>query len=282
MLRKLLSFFIINLGVFCVAVNVHFFLSPNNLATGGVSGLSIVLNDLFPGLSLGLFMLIANIVCFLLGFLFIGFQFGSKTIYTSFAVSFMVWGLEEFVPMTQPLSNDILIQLIIGQAIAAAGIAMVFHQGASTGGTDILAMILNKYFSVEMGKGVLFSDIAIAASSIFVFGPQIGLYAFFGVILNGIVIDYTLQQFNDNKEIVIISQESDLVREFIVKELGKGATIHSAKGAFTQDSKEVITTILKRKDYSRLRKYISEIDQTAFITVHATNEILGQNFKRLA
>lgn len=282
MFKKVLSFLVINLGVFCVAANVHFFLSPNNLATGGVSGLSILLNDIFPGLSLGLFMLITNIICFLLGFIFIGFNFGFKTIYTSFAVSFMVWGLEKFAPMNQPLSDDILIQLIIGQIIAAAGIAMVFYQGASTGGTDIFAMILNKYFSIDMGKGVLFSDIAIASSSVFVFGPQIGLYAFFGVILNGIVIDYALQQFDDNKEIVIISRESDMVRDYIVNELGKGATIHSAKGAFTQDSKEVITTILKRKDYMRLKRYISQIDQTAFITVHSMKEILGQDFKRLA
>ncbi|KGP72606.1 YitT family protein [Pontibacillus yanchengensis] len=282
MFKNILSFIVINLGVFCVAANVHFFLSPNSLATGGVSGLSIVLNDVFPDMSLGLVMLILNVICFLLGFIFIGFKFGSKTIYTSFAVSFMVWALEKFAPMDQPLSDDILIQLIIGQAIAAAGIAMVFHQGASTGGTDIIAMILNKYLSIDMGKAVLFSDIAIAASSIFVFGPQIGLYAFFGVILNGIVIDYALQQFDDNKEIVIISRESEMVREFIVHELGKGATIHSAKGAFNYDSKEVITTILKRKDFIRLKRYISEVDHTAFVTVHTMNEIIGQNFKRLA
>ncbi|MFC0522099.1 YitT family protein [Pontibacillus salicampi] len=282
MLKKLLSFFIINLGVFCVAANVHFFLSPNNLATGGISGLSILMNEVFPGMPLGLVMLILNIVCFLLGFIFIGFQFGVKTIYTSFAVSFMVWALEEFAPMEQPLSDDILIQLIIGQAIAAAGIAMVFHQGASTGGTDIIAMILNKFFSIEMGKAVLFSDIAIAGSSVLIFGPQVGLYAFFGVILNGIVIDYALQQLEDNKEIVIISKESEAVRSFIVYELGKGATIHAAKGAYNHDSKEVITTILKRKDLNRLKKYIGDIDQTAFVTVHSMHEIIGQNFKRLA
>lgn len=282
MFKKVLSFLIINLGVFCLAVNVHFFLSPNNLATGGVSGLSIVLHNIYPDISLGLVMLILNVICFILGFIFIGFNFGAKTIYTSFAVSFMVWALERFAPLSQPLSEDILIQLIIGQMIAAAGIAMVFHQGASTGGTDIIAMIINKFFSLELGKAVLLSDIAIATSSIFLFGPQVGLYAFFGVILNGIVIDYALQQFDNNKEIVIISRESERVQHFIVNELGKGATIHTAKGAFTQDSKEVITTILKRKDYTRLKKYIAEIDHTAFITVHSMNEIIGENFKRLA
>ncbi|MCA0971906.1 YitT family protein [Halobacillus litoralis] len=282
MLKKLWSFLLMNIGALGVAVNVHFFLSPNDLATGGVSGLSIVLAKVFPDMSLGLIMLILNVILFIVGFIFLGFQFGAKTIYASLALSFMVWGLEAFFPMEQALSDDLLIQLIIGQIIAASGMALVFHQGASTGGTDILAMILNKYFSIEVGKGVLFSDIAIATSSIFIFGPTVGMYAFFGVILNGLVIDYALQQFDNNKEIVIISRESDLVRHFIVNQLGRGATIHYAKGAFNQEDKEVITTILNRKDYTRLKKYMTDIDNNAFITVHSMNEILGQNFKRLA
>lgn len=282
MLKKLWSFLLMNVGALGVAVNVHFFLSPNDLATGGVSGLSIVLSKVFPDLSLGLIMLILNVLLFIVGFIFLGFQFGAKTIYASLALSFMVWGLEAFFPMQQALSDDLLIQLIIGQIIAASGMAIVFHQGASTGGTDIIAMILNKYFSIEVGKGVLFSDIAIATSSIFIFGPTIGMYAFFGVILNGLVIDYTLQQFDNNKEIVIISRESELVRHFIVHQLGRGATIHHAKGAFNQEDKEVITTILNRKDYTRLKRYMTDIDEKAFITVHSMNEILGQNFKRLA
>ncbi|KHE71769.1 YitT family protein [Halobacillus sp. BBL2006] len=282
MLKKLWSFLLMNIGALAVAVNVHFFLSPNDLATGGVSGLSIVLNKVMPDLSLGLIMLILNIILFVVGIIFLGFQFGAKTIYASFALSFMVWGLETYFPMQEALSNDILIQLIIGQIIAASGMAIVFHQGASTGGTDIIAMILHKYFSVDVGKGVLFSDIAIAVSSIFIFGPAVGMYAFFGVILNGLVIDYTLQQFDNNKEIVIISQESEQVRNFIVHQLGRGATIHHAKGAFNQEDKEVITTILNRKDYTRLKKYMTNVDRQAFITVHSMNEILGENFKRLA
>jgi uncharacterized membrane-anchored protein YitT (DUF2179 family) len=282
MRQKLFSFLLVNVGAFFVAVNVHFFLSPNSLATGGVSGLSIVLNHVVPGISIGTFMILVNIVLFIIGLIFLGFSFGAKTIYASFALSFMVWLLERFAPVSAPLSNDVLIQLIIGQCIAATGMAIVFNQKASTGGTDIIAMILNKYFNIEIGRAVLFSDLSIALSSTFLFGPQVGMYAFFGVILNGLVIDYTLQQFNTNKEVVIISKRSDDIRAFIVEELGKGATIHKATGAFTSDQKEVITTILGRKDFSKLKNYITEIDNKAFITVHNMNEILGQNFKRLA
>ncbi|AJD90536.1 membrane protein [Jeotgalibacillus malaysiensis] len=282
MTKKLITFLLMNLGAFFVAINVHFFLSPNNLATGGVSGMSIVLNSLFPGISIGLFMIFVNIVLFILGVIFLGFQFGAKTIYTSFALSGYVWLLELVAPITAPLSDDILIQLIIGQCIAAIGMGIVFHQRASTGGTDIIAMILNKYIKVEIGRAVLFSDLAVALSSSLLFGAQAGMYAFFGVILNGLMIDYTLQQFNANKEVVIISQESALIRAFIVGELGRGATIHTAKGAFNYEQKEVITTILGRKDLSRLKNYVGKQDEKAFITVHNMNEILGQNFKRLA
>ncbi|MCD8501105.1 MAG: YitT family protein [Bacillaceae bacterium] len=102
------------------------------------------------------------------------------------------------------------------------------------------------------------------------------------MILNGLVIDYTLKQMNQNKEVVIISSESNHIKQFIVNELQIGATIHHAKGAFTDIQKEVITTIISRKDFVKLKRYISEIDQQAFITVHDMNEILGQRFKRLA
>ncbi|WP_066174002.1 YitT family protein [Bacillus marinisedimentorum] len=282
MLKNLQSLTLLHLGAFLVAVNVHFILSPNTLATGGVSGLAILLNDLVPGLTIGAFMMITNIVLFIIGFIFIGFGFGAKTIYTSFMLSFMVWFLEYAAPLSAPLSEDILVQLILGQCIGAIGIALVLHGGASTGGTDIIAMILNKYFSIEMGRGLLLSDFAIAGSSFFIFGPEIGMYAIFGVVLNGLVIDYTLTHFNENKEVVIISSHSEEIRQFIVSELGQGATIHYARGAFTADEKEVITTILNRKNFSRLKKYITAVDQQAFITVHAMHEILGQNFKRLA
>ncbi|WP_394137874.1 YitT family protein [Cytobacillus oceanisediminis] len=282
MRQKILSFLLINLGAFLVSINVHFFLSPNNLATGGVSGLSIIMNDLFPGLSIGTFMILVNIVLFLVGFIFLGSGFGAKTIYASFALSFYVWVLEKFAPISQPLSDDILIQLIIGQCIAATGMAIVFNQQASTGGTDIIAMIFNKYLNIEVGRGVLLADLSIALSSAILFGPQVGMYAFFGVIINGFVIDYALQEFNSNKEIVIISRHSDEIKTYIVHELGKGATIHIATGAFTSDQKEVITTILGRKDFTRLKGYITQVDNKAFITVHTMNEILGQNFKRLA
>ncbi|OIJ12893.1 hypothetical protein BKP35_10030 [Anaerobacillus arseniciselenatis] len=276
------SYMFLNLGALFVAINVHFFLSPNTLATGGVSGLAIILNSLIPGLTIGLFMIFVNIILFIVGFIFIGFKFGVKTIYASFALSFLVWFLEWLVPMSGPISDDLLIQLIIGQCISAVGIGLVFSKGASTGGTDIIAMILNKYFAIEMGKAVLLADIFIALSSIFLFGPEIGMYAFFGVMLNALVIDYTLKQVNEKKEVVIISAESDSIKKYIVKELEIGATIHDARGAFTDSQKEVITTIIGRKDLIKLKRYISEVDQQAFITVHDMNEILGQRYKRLA
>jgi uncharacterized membrane-anchored protein YitT (DUF2179 family) len=282
MRQKVITFLLMNFGAFLASVNVHYFLSPNSLATGGVGGMSILMNDIFPNVSIGLFMILLNIVLFIIGIIFLGFNFGAKTIYTSFALSFFVWLLEIIAPMSKPLSEDLLIQLIIGQCIAAIGMAIVFNQKASTGGTDIIAMILNKYFNIEVGRGVLLADLSIALFSAVLFGPQVGMYAFFGVILNGLVIDYVLQQFNTNKEVVIISQHSEEIKAYIVHELGKGATIHTAKGAFTSDKKEVITTILGRKDFSRLKGYITQIDNRAFITVHNMQEILGQNFKRLA
>jgi uncharacterized membrane-anchored protein YitT (DUF2179 family) len=279
--RHVFHFISLHVGIALVAINIHFFLAPNQFAAGGLGGLTIVMHHFFPNVSIGLLMLCFNVVLFGLGFMFLGFSFGLKTIYSSFMLSFMVWLFGEIAPMTQPLSEDKLIQLMVGVLIAALGLVIVMKEGASTGGMDLIGMILNKYFPIEIGKAVLFSDMVIVLLSIIAFGVENGLYALFGIVLRGVVIDYLIQQFSLTKEVVIISYKCDLIKHFIIENLGRSATVHEAKGVFSNEQKEVITIVLKRSEFHTLKKYINEIDNRAFISVHNMSEVVGNGFKSL-
>ncbi len=269
---------LIHAGAFLVAAGIVYFLVPNNLAAGGVSGLAIVLSAFWPQLPVGVMMLAMNMVLFVAGFLLIGKEFGAKTVYTSFLVSGLTWFLESFFPLSGPLTDDILVQLVFGVLCSAMGMAVVFNQNASTGGTDITAKILNKYFHIDLGKGVLLSDFLIVAGAIAVFGPRIGMYALLGIIMNGILVDWFILGMKVHKYVMIISRESEKISSFILEELESGATIFEARGAYTGQPKEVVTTIVNRRKFIRLRNYIRDIDPDAFISVQSIHEVLGEGF----
>lgn len=278
---KLKEFLLINIGLLLVALSIYYIAVPQNLVTGGVSGLSIVINTIFPALSVGTVMLVLNIILFVIGFIFIGFNFGAKTIYSSFALSGMVWVLEKIHPISGTLTNDTLAEVLVSSLLCSVGLAIAFSQNASTGGTDIIAKILNKYFDIDLGKAMLAADILIVLSAIFVFDIGAGIYGILGLILNSLLIDYILQSLQSNKEIVIISRESAPIKEFIVTELDRGATIYSAKGVFTNNEREVIRTIVSRKQYVKLKKFIQSLDKDAFITVNNVSVTYGEGFINL-
>ena len=280
-MQKFKEYLLINIGLLLVALPIYYISIPHGLVTGGVSGLSIIINSLFPSISVGTSMIFLNIILFIIGFIFIGFKFGAKTIYASFALSGIVWLLERIHPLSGTLTDDILIELIIASLVCAIGLAIVFMQDASTGGTDIIAKILNKYFDIDMGKSMLYADILIAISSLFTFGIKMAMYGILGIILNGLLIDYVMQSLQSNKEIVIISSKSKEITNFIVNTLDRGATIYTAKGAFTNDEKKVIRTILNKKEYVKLKRYIQTLDKDAFVTVNNVKATFGEGFIRL-
>lgn len=280
-MQKFKEYLLMNIGLILVALPIYYISVPHGLVTGGVSGLSIVIHSLFPAISVGTSMIILNILLFIIGFIFIGFNFGAKTIYSSFALSGIVWLLERIHPLSGPLTDDILTELIIASLICAFGLAIVFMQDASTGGTDIIAKILNKYFDIDMGKSMLYADILIVLCSLLTFGVQMGMYGILGIILNSLLIDYVMQSLQNTKEIVIISSKSKDITNFIVKTLDRGATIYTAKGAFTNNEKEVIRTILNRKEYVKLKRYIQSLDKDAFVTVNNVKATFGEGFIRL-
>ena len=282
MKMKMKEFIFINIGLALLTIGIYFFLIPNNLAVGGVSGLAMVINHYFSFLSVGLLMLIMNFILFIAGFIFIGPHFGAKTIYSSFALSGMIWILEKIYPINAPMTNDLFIEMIFGILIGAVGMAIVFNQNASTGGTDIIAKILNKYFHFDIGKSLLIADFVVTILATLTFGAEKGMYALLGVILNGFMIDNVIEGLNVYKKVEIVSKKGQQIKKFIIEELERGATLYTAKGAYTDEEKEIITTVVGKREFIKLKSFIKEIDKNAFIITYKVHETLGEGFKDIA
>ena len=261
-----------------VSISVEYFFAPNNLAAGGVTGAAIVMNAIFPNLSVGVLTLIMNVALFAVAFMFIDGNFGVKTIYSSLGLSVILWIIEKFLnPIA--LTTDILMATIFGSIISAIGMAIVFNENASTGGTDILAKILNKFFHLDIGKSLLIVDFVITFASALVFGIDLGLYAILSVILLGILVDRFIEGFNSCKSIFIISSKNKEISQYIMNELERGCTFLKGEGAYTGRASNVLYAVVNRNQFVRLKNYIKQIDNDAFIAVGEVHEVLGEGFK---
>ncbi len=275
------EFLLINLGLALVAAGIHFFKIPNHFATGGVSGIAIVTQHFSPNINVGPIMLIINILFLVAGYAMIGRNFGSKTVYSSLMLSAMVWFLDRIFPMNMPFTKDTMLELILAILLPAVGSAITFNQNASTGGTDIVAKVLNKLTDIDIGKALLIADFVITISAGFVYGIRIGMYSFLGLIFKAFLIDSVIENLNLRKQLVIISNKPDLIQNYILNVLHRGATVHIAHGAFTDHEEHVITTVVTRAQAVSLRKYIREIDPGSFITITNTSEIIGKGFRSI-
>lgn len=278
-MRKIIKdYMIITIGVIILALGLCLFLVPADLAVGGVTGFAMVINNTFPGLSIGHMMFIMNLILFAVGFILIGKQFGAKTIYASFALTGVVWIMDEFISIYNPIVDDMFLNLFFGILIQGIGMAIIFYRNASTGGTDIVAKILNKFFHIEIGKALLLSDFVITLLAGLTFGLELGLYALLGVIMNAFVIDNVIEGLNLKINVSIISVYSDEIREYINKELNRGATVYRAEGAYTNSNRTVITAVMNKKQFIRLKGFIKEKDEEAFVMSSTVREVLGNGF----
>ena len=268
---------IITFGIILVAISVEYFFAPNKLAAGGVTGAAIVLNALIPKISVGASTFIMNAVLFIVAFMFIDGNFGVKTIYASMGLSAVIWVIEKFLNPVA-VTQDLIIATVFGTLISAIGMALVFNENASTGGTDILAKLLNKFFHLDIGKSLLVVDFVITLASAVVFGVDVGLYAVLSVILLGILVDKLIEGFKACKSVLIISKSNNKISQYILNDLGRGCTFLSAKGVYTKKETDILYAVLSRNEFIRLKSYIKDIDPQSFITVGDVHEVLGEGF----
>ena len=274
-------FVLLNLGLIATAMGIALFKTPNHFAFGGTSGLSIILSTLFPQWNVGFFMWIVNAILVLLGFAFLGVKSMGWTIYSSFALSFFVSLCEQIWPLTAPLTHDVFLELCYAVILPAVGSAIVFNIGASTGGTDIVAMILHKYTSLEIGRALLISDLTIVLVGAYLYGPATGLYCILGMVLKTTVVDSAIESINLRKVCTVVTTNPGPVRDFIVKELNRSATEERAEGAYTHEEKWVLMTVLTRGQAQHLRRFVRRNDPHAFITIVNSSEIVGKGFRSI-
>lgn len=279
--QRLLYFLILNAGLIFTAAGISFFKTPNHFAIGGTSGLAIILSGLFPKLNVSSFMMLINIALLVVGFIFLGKSFGAATVYASIALSLYTALFEKLVPLGAPMTGDTLLELIWAVILPAVGSALVFNIGASTGGMDIVAMILAKHTSLEIGKALLVSDFLITASTFFLFDVRTGLYCVLGLLMKTFLVDIVIDGINSRKHVTVISVKSDDIKFFILNKLHRGATLSTAEGAFSHRKEQVITTVLTRRQAVLLRNYIRSIDRHAFITIVNSSEIIGKGFREI-
>jgi uncharacterized membrane-anchored protein YitT (DUF2179 family) len=272
---------LLNIGIVMVAIGLYFFLMPNNLAVGGANGLAIVINGFLPVLPVGVIMIAINLILFVTAFILIGKGFGVKTIYSSFMVSLLILLLEKLIPITETLTGDLALELVIGIVISGIGMGFVFNQDASTGGTDISAKILHKFFNIDLGKGVFISDIFITVLAGFAFGLKLALYAALGVLINAFVIDYIIEGFNLKKEVTIISDKHEEIKAFIIKELDRGFTTFYGEGGYSGEKRNIIVVIINKREFVKLRTFIDNFEPQVFLTVKNTHEVYGHGFNKL-
>ncbi|ACD51540.1 membrane protein [Clostridium botulinum] len=269
---------IMTIGIILVALGNEYFFIPNNLAGGGITGIGIIINEFAPNISVGAITFILNAILLAISFIFINGDFGIKTIYASLGLSIMMWFIEKFCNPVA-ITSDLIIATIFGTIIAAFGMALVFNQNSSTGGTDILAKILNKFFNLDIGKSLLIVDFIITFAAALVFGIDIGLYSMLSVIILGILVDNFIEGFNICKQVIIISQKNDEISKYIMDVLGRGCTFLKGTGGFTGNDSTVLYAVLSRNQFIKLKRFIQEIDTKAFITVGEVHEVLGEGFK---
>lgn len=271
------DFFMITIGISLVALGLEYFFIPHNIAAGGVSGMAIIIGSFLKNVPVGVILLILNVLFFALAFITLGGKFGGKTLYSAFGLSLIMWLIETYL---KPgiLTEDLFISAAVGTILIGIGMAVVFNYGASTGGTDIVAKILSKYFHTDIGKSLLLVDFVIGLSGLLTFGLTAGLYALLCIIANGALIDRFIDGFNTAKELMIISKKEEEIIEFIIKELDRSCTVLNGYGGYTSEDIQVLYVVLYRRDYIQLRNFIKEIDPKAFISVNEVHEVLGEGF----
>ncbi|MEG1002981.1 YitT family protein [Clostridium sp.] len=278
--KNLKEYSIITFGIILVAISVEYFFAPNELAAGGVTGLAIVINDFFPVLGVGIITLIINIILFAVAFIFIDGNFGGRTIYASLMLSAIMWFIEKFFnPFA--VTTDLMIATIFGTLISAFGMALVFNNNSSTGGTDILAKILNKFIHIDIGKGLLIVDFVITLAGAYVFGIDLGFYAMLSVIILGVTVDKFIEGFNVCKQVIIISKKTEPIMKYILEDLERGCTCLKGVGGFSKSENYIIYTVLNRNEFIKLKNHIRDVDSSAFITVGEVHEVLGEGFNEL-
>lgn len=276
------DFLLMTLGIVLVSIGVYFFKFPNNFSMGGVSGLAVILAPLspFPWLTASAINGIINILFLFLGFAMLNRGFGLRTVYCSVLYSLVIQVFEWVCPLNGPLTDEKVLELFFAVIFPALGSAILFNIDASSGGTDIIAMILKKYTGLDVGKALLLSDVVIAGATFLLFDIETGLFSILGLVLKSVLVDSVIESLNRRKNFFIITSNPEVACQYITDELHRGATVWEGQGAYTHEAHWIILTALSRGQAVVLRRFLKEKDPKAFFIIANSSEIFGKGFLR--
>jgi uncharacterized membrane-anchored protein YitT (DUF2179 family) len=285
-----INYLFIVIGSFILAAGFVFFISPYRIVPGGVYGIAIVIHFLTQGMMawapegfpIGLMGLILNIPLTIIGIKILGPRFGVKTVVGFVLTSVFMDGITMFWGEKPLVAGDALLSSIFGGVLVGIGLGMIFKSKATSGGSDIIAMIIAKYTRIPLGQLMIYVDSTIVLIALVVFADwKIPLYSWIVIFITGKVIDVFLQGITTDKTLFIISEKFEEIRDRIIVDLNRGGTYIPAKGMYNGSEKTIIFTVVNRREMAILEEYIHKIDPHAFVTVLEANEILGEGFKSL-
>lgn len=263
---------ILTIAIAIIAVAVYFFLVPSHTSISSMSGLGIVLSNFVP-LPLSAITMILNVVLLIIGFFTCGKEFGFKTVYTSVMLPVFLGIFENIFPNTGSITNSQELDVLCYILVVSVGLSILFNRNASSGGLDIVAKIINKYFHMELGKAMSLSGMCVALSAALVYDKKTVVLSVLGTYFNGIVLDHFIFDHNIKRRVCIITKKEEELRQFIVRDLHSGATIYEAIGAYNMEKRNEIITIVDKGEYQKLMKYINQEDPEAFITVYTVSDM---------
>lgn len=275
------DYIVITLAVIIMDLGIYAFKFPNHFSFGGVSGLAVVLNEIL-GISAAQINLVINLALLVIGFAVLGKSFGLKTAYATVLSSVVLSLMEKMMPISAPLTNQPMLELAYAIALPAVAAAMLFYVDASGGGTDIVAMILKKYTTIDIGTALLISDVAIVALSFIAFDVRTGLFSVCGLLAKSIFVDRTMDQMRLCKYFTIISSKPEPICDFIQNVLNRSTTLYNAEGGYSHENKKVILCALDRRQAVILQRFIRQTDDSAFIMITKSSETFGKGFRLTA
>ena len=274
-LRNLKEFIIITFGALMASAAIFFFMLPSRVAIGSGSALAMVLSNYIP-LPVSVISLAINVILLILGFILIGNEFGAKTVYTSIMVPGFIGVFEVIFPDFQSLTQDPLLDVMCYILVCGMAMAILFSRNASSGGLDIVAKILNKFFKIDIGRAVSISGIAVALTSALCYDSKTVVMSVLGTYFGGMIVDHFIFGINIKRRVCVISPKLDEIVEFILHDLHSGATLNEIIGAYDNTPRKEVITIVDKHEYRKLMDFVRKTDPKAFVTVYSVNEIRYQ------
>ena len=266
------EFLILTVGTFIVGAAVYFFMLPSHVTVGSASALAMVISNFVP-LPVSAITFFINAILLVVGYLLIGPEFGIKTVYCSLLLPVSLGIFEIILPDFQSITGDQLLDVVCYTLVVGIGLALLFSCNASSGGLDIVAKLMNKFLRIELGRAMSISGMLVALSASFCYDSKTVVLAVLGTYLGGIVVDNFIFGLNIKRRVCIISEQHDRILSFILYDLHSGATLYDGVGAYNNQPRKEIITIVDKQEYRRLMDFVQATDPNAFMTVYSVQEI---------